>query len=135
MYQFLDRFVTALTEPDRFMLAAIRQWVAAAASGRCACAVLAGGFEHRGVARAARDFAIAMAALHVDGRAKLSLGVPGCATVNDDEARLLAVFATARMGDEAALMRMAGTLVRDEAAVRFATAARMVGHALAEAGA
>jgi hypothetical protein len=126
MYEFLDRPAWSLDEPYRFLLAAMRGWVSAARAGRCPCAALTGGFEARRVPDALGHFGMAMAALDVDGLGTLQFGAPGCLCVSDDEARLLAAFRAAVVGDGEALGRMAAALVAEEACGRFVAAARFV---------
>ncbi len=126
MYAFLDRQVWDIDEPYRFLLAAMRGWVHAARSGRCPCAAVAGGFVARGAPLATRDFLIAMSAIDRDGIGPSRFGARGCASVGEDEARLLALFECAMAGVPDRVRRVAATLVRDDAAEPLATAAEWV---------
>ncbi len=126
MYRYLDRGVTELGEPQRFLLAAMRTWVESARGGRCACATLAAGFVHRGIGPAVRDFGIAMAALDRDARGKLRFGCRHAIVVSEDEARLLALFDAGLAGQPDRVRRIAASLVRDDAAATLSTAVEWI---------
>lgn len=130
MYDYVDRPVASLPDPDSFILSAMRGWVAAARSGRCTCAVLGRGFEARAIPEALKDFAIAMATLDRDGCAKLGFGPVSAPTVTDDEARLLALFAMGRDGSAAQRARAAAVLVEEHAVGRLQRAISLVGDAM-----
>ena len=122
MYQFLDRQVTALAEPHRFIIVAMRAWVTAARSGACPCAALSEGFAERGVTGALRDFTIAMTTLDHHGTAVFHFGPIACRCVSDDEARLLALFDAAANGGAVQVHRIAAALVKPGATRALATA-------------
>lgn len=131
MYRYLDRSIDTLTGRDRFLLFAMRDWVRAIGSGRCNCGALQSAFRDRGIAEAASDFGILMTTLNFDGLEKLRFGSRCSATVTSDEARVLALFATADSGPLLRLKRVAAGLVAEDAVVRLAQAADFVSTALA----
>jgi hypothetical protein len=123
LYQFLDRPVGLLPEPQGFVLSAMRLWVAGGRAGRCPCRAVLQGFVRRGVPDVLPDFGIAMAALDRDGLSRLSF-VPGGATVGEGEARALALFDAALTGMP--LRRLAAGLVAEEAVAALTLAAERV---------
>ena len=130
MYAYLDRAVGELAEPDIFIVSALRGWVTAARSGRCACAALQHGFRLRGVTEAVRSFAVAMATIDADAIDLLRFA-PVCAPhITDDEARLLALFAAGRGETSADLRRLAATMVTEDAVAQLEGAVRLVGCAM-----
>lgn len=128
MYRFLDRPVEQLDEHHRFLVAALRRWTFAARQCRCACHALSGGFARRGVAAALPHFAILMATLDHEASMTLRFGDLDAPEVSDDEARLLALFASAIAGDAATALRQAEQLVETNAVQRVTTAAGMVAY-------
>lgn len=134
MYRYLDRPVDRLDEPDRFILAAMREWVSAARTGRCPCRSLLPGFVARGVPDALRDFGIAMAAIDRDGTEMLQFGRNGYGIVTEGEARLLELFGAAMHGESARVKRIAGALVTDDAIAPLARAAEWVAFHLLQPG-
>jgi len=126
MYRYLDRRVTDLGEPQRFLLAAMRLWVESARGGRCCCAALVRGFAHCRVGAAVRDFGIAMTALDRDALEKLTFGCRRAMRVREDEARMLTLFDAALGADAPRVRRIAATLVRDETTATLATAVEWV---------
>jgi hypothetical protein len=133
LYRYLDRPVAALAERDRFLVGAMRTWVRAARQGRCQCHDLRTRFAARGLAEALPDFAMLMATLDHEATSKLSFGACDCTNVSPDEARLLALFATADEGPIARVKRVAATFVVDPAVQRLTQAADFVATALATA--
>lgn len=131
MYRYLDRQVATLDEQDRFLIAAMRNWVGAAQTGRCDCRQLQHAFRARGMEDALQDFGILMATLNHEGVARLRFGARCEAGVTDDEARLLSLFATANTGPLTRLKHVAATLVAEPAIARLAQAVDYVSTALA----
>lgn len=111
MYRFLDRPVAELDGTCRLLVWAMRNWVAAAQTGRCACARLRPVFAAAGLEPALRDFAFSMHLFNREGVGQLRFRPPDCHAVCDDEARLLALFAAA-IGGVPELEHMAMQLVR-----------------------
>jgi hypothetical protein len=130
MYRFVDRPLTQLDDEMAFLVAAMRTWVEASAAGRCSCAALRGPFAKRNMLEALPDFGMAMAALNIDGLARLVFAPPGYVLVNDDEARLLALFSATRAPDPGPLRRQAASLVAEEAVLCLMLAVERVGAAL-----
>ena len=135
MYRYLDRPIDALAPQDRFLVTVMRDWVAAARAGRCGCHRQPVAFHARGIAGSVADFGILMMTLNRDGLGKLRFGARCGTMTTPDEARLLALFATAGSGSPAALNRVAATLVTDEAIGRLTRAAGFVATALAASAA
>ncbi|MES2059381.1 MAG: hypothetical protein V4564_25800 [Pseudomonadota bacterium] len=129
MYRFVDRPLTQLDDDMAFLVEAMRTWVGASMAGRCACAALRGPFARHGMPEALPDFGMAMAALNIDGLARLSFAPPGYVLVNDDEARLLALFSASRAPDPGPLRRHAAGLVAEDAVLCLMLAVERVGAA------
>lgn len=132
MYRYLDRAIGQLTAHERFLLASIRAWVAAAREGHCICAALQHGFRHHGAAGALGGFSCAMAVLDSEAIAPLRFGSLDFARVTDDEARILALFDVARAGSSDRLRRVSANLVDDAAAPRLARAIDVVARAMTD---
>jgi hypothetical protein len=132
MYRYLDRGVGRLDEPERFLLTAMRTWVGAARAGRCCCHALHAGFARRGIAEALPDFNMLMATLDQESLGQVRFGSAGSARTTDDEARLLALFATAQEGPIGRLKRVAAGLVAEDAVARLAQAADFVATAMTD---
>jgi len=126
MYQFLDRKISELDAPAGFVLGAIRMWVSAVQAGRCPCGMIANHFAKAGLHVVASDFGMAMFTLNCDGLQQLHLAHPGCPSIRDDEARLLALFTSAIDGDRPMLAQLAATLVHDNAIPRLIQATSIV---------
>ncbi len=130
MYRYLDRAIGQLAARERFLLASVRAWVAAARDGRCICSALHHGFRHHGAADALRHFSLAMAALDSEAIAPLRFGSLDFGLVTDDEARILALFDVARAGSMDRLHRVSANLVDDTATLRLAKAVDVVARAM-----
>jgi hypothetical protein len=111
----------------------MRQWVQAIAAARCPCGTLGPAFRRFGVDEALGDFNIAMMVLNDRALAKLHFAPPCAPQVNDDEARLLALFDASACGAHDAAARMAGQFVRDDAVANLTTAAARTAAAIANA--
>lgn len=131
MYRYLDRTIATLEEQDRFLVAAMRNWVGAVQTGRCDCRQLQHAFRTRGMEDALQDFGILMATLNHEGVGRLHFGTRCEARVTDDEARLLSLFAVAQAGPLTRLKHVAATLVAEQAIARLAQAVDYVSTALA----
>lgn len=115
MYRFLDRPILSLAPGDQMLLWSMRSWVAAMALQRCPCAALGASFERWKVADLLGDFNMTMCLLNGEGTGPLRFCQPGCATVRDDEAMLLALFHAAATSDFRMLQRMAAQIVQPHA--------------------
>lgn len=122
MYRYLDRPLEALHPHDRLLVVSMRQWVRAVAVGRCPCTAAQAGFRYEGVEIALGDFNMAMAVLNGDALATVRFAAPGADQVGEDEARLLAMFATGVDGAASQVQRLAGQLVQQHAIGTLATA-------------
>ncbi len=114
MYRFLDRPVFDLPPGDQMILWSMRSWVVAMSMQKCPCATLGPSFERWRVVELLRDFNMAMFLLNAEGAGPLRFGQPGCVTVHDDEAVLLALFHAAADRDERMVGRLAAQLVKAE---------------------
>ena len=132
MYRYVDRAIGQLTAHERFLLASVRAWVAAARHRHCICAALEHGFRRHGAACALDDFTRAMAVLDSEAIAPLRFGSLDFARVTDDEARILALFDVARAGPMDRLRRVSANLVDDAAAPRLARAVDVVARAMTD---
>ena len=129
LYDYLDRRVPDLADDDVFTLSAVRTWVFAARSERCAQAMLRSGFTACHVENALLAFLCAMTLLDLHGYGKMRFASVRHPGVSDDEARVLNLFAAARI-DDTALIRIAASLVSDDMAMQLAGAAAKVGSAM-----
>lgn len=129
----MDRAIGQLAAPERFLLASVRAWIAAARERHCICEALRHGFRHHGAIGALRDFTHAMAVLESEAIGPLRFGSLDFARVTDDEARILALFDVARAGPMDRLRRVSANLVGDAAAPRLARAIDVVARAMADA--
>ncbi|QAY77319.1 hypothetical protein [Sphingosinicella sp. BN140058] len=109
MYLYVDRPCVALAPGSRFVLAAMREWVAAVREGRCACRALAPGFAAAGARDVLAPFQMMMAILNRDGLRPLGFGARCRQTVAEDEAVLLGLLDQA--GSERARVDAARALV------------------------
>lgn len=103
MYAFVDRPVESLCNSGRFLLWAMRGWVAAAERRECPPRALYRGFAAVNARAALPDFHVAMAMLASDGRECLTLAPMPCARITEDEAVLMTLWRDAAGGDPAAL--------------------------------
>ena len=132
MYQYLDRPVVGLPEPDRLLLGAMRHWVAAIRAGRCPCAALGPALASRMRAELLPDLHMAMMLLDREGLGRLAFRPPCCAEVGDDEALLLATHAAARRGDLASVEDIVAQVVKPGARHALAVAIGRIAVALAD---
>lgn len=120
MYRYLDRPMSALGTPERLLVWAMRHWVQSLGLGRCACGTLSTAFRGHGVAEALDDFYLAMKELNDNAQALVRFAPPCCGHVNDDEAKLLALFDAGARGSSRTTRRMAEQLVQADAALNLA---------------
>lgn len=92
MYAFVDRPVKSLCNGGRFLLWAMRGWVAAAERGQCPPERLHRGFVAVNAAGGLADFHIAMALLGGDAARTLLLAPMPCLQISEDEAILLGLW-------------------------------------------
>ncbi|QKS01099.1 hypothetical protein F9288_16785 [Sphingomonas sp. CL5.1] len=131
MYRYLDRPIDTLHRHDRLLIASMRHWVRAVAAGRCPCAAGAAAFRYEGVEPALPDFNMAMAVLNAEALVRLRFAPPCAGAVGDDEARLLALFATGVDGTGSQVRQLASQFVQPHAAGTLATAVSRVAAVLA----
>jgi hypothetical protein len=101
MYAFVDRPVESLCNGGRFLLWAMRGWVAAAERGQCPPQMLHRGFAAVDAAGALPDFHVAMALLGSDAVQTLLLAPMPCLWISEDEAILLGLWRDISLGDGA----------------------------------
>ena len=98
MYAYVDRPCDDLAPGARFLVAAMREWVAATQAGRCSCRALAPGFGAAGAREILPHFQMMMAVLNRDGLTALRFGGRCRPTVVEDEAVLLGLLDRAAGG-------------------------------------
>ena len=98
MYAFVDRPVDSLCNGGRFLLWAMRGWVATATRGGCPPQALTKGFGAVHARAALPDFHAAMALIASDGRDCLALSPMPCRRIGEDEALLLGLWRDAACG-------------------------------------
>lgn len=132
MYRYVDRAVADLDEPERLLILAMRDWVAAASRGRCPVdAVMPRMLAHRLIG-GLEPFHFIMATLASHGRSRFQFACPCHQTISEGEAILLSVFLPGR--DGSGTQRGFGWLVEARHAERMADAFDAVRSALALAG-
>jgi hypothetical protein len=99
MYAFVDRPVDSLCNGGRFLLWAMRGWVAAAERGQCPPQHLHRGFVAVNAAGALPDFHVAMAFFGSDAVETLRLAPVPCLQISEDEAILLGLWRDISLGD------------------------------------
>jgi hypothetical protein len=129
VYDYLDRRVVDLPDDDVFLLSAARAWVFAIRHGRCAQAMLRSGFAAHQVSGAMLAFLCAMTLVDRHGHGLMRFAPVSAPHVSDDEARLLTMFAAARVNDPRRIAIAAG-LVCDDMAIQLAGAADRLGEAM-----
>ncbi|MBO9696481.1 MAG: hypothetical protein J7499_09795 [Sphingopyxis sp.] len=101
MYAFVDRPVASLCNGGRFLLWAMRGWIAAAGRGQCPPQRLHRGFVAVDAAAALPDFHVVMALLGGGGVRTLRLAPMACLRISGDEAILLGLWRDFSLGDAA----------------------------------
>ena len=101
MYAFVDRPVESLNNSGRFLLWAMRGWVAAAERGQCPPQLLHRGFAAVDARNALPDFHVAMALLGSDAVETLLLAPMPCLQISEDEAILLGLWRDISLGNAA----------------------------------
>lgn len=93
MYEFLDRRVTSLDRGGRFLVWAMRSWVAASSASTCPARALAPAFGKYGMLPALHPFLHMMAVFNRFALENFSFGRPDCNQVLEHEAIILAAVA------------------------------------------
>lgn len=122
MYRYVDRQLAAQPPATRIMVAAIREWIAGASQGRCACRLVARRFDSLNAPAAANPFQRAMRCLYGHALLPMHYGAPGRATITEDEALVLAALDRVAEREPAALKALAARIVRPEVVIAFALA-------------
>lgn len=122
MYAFVDRPVESLCNGGRFLLWAMRGWVAAAERGECPARALRPGFAAVDATVALSDFHLAMAMLAGDAVEILVLAPMPCLQISEDEAILLGLWRDFSLGDAANAHATLAMLAEGESAGPIAKA-------------
>jgi hypothetical protein len=134
MYAFVDQPVESLCNSGRFLLWAMRGWVAAAARGDCPPAALHRGFAAIDARLALPDFHVAMAMLASDARQDLTLSPIACRCIAEDEAILIGLWCDAASGAAARIRATLMLLVAPESVAPIAKAMAATAAQLIAAG-
>ncbi|USI72956.1 hypothetical protein [Sphingomonas morindae] len=133
MYAFVDRPVGTLKPGARFLLWAMRGWIASAAQGECPPRTLACGFAQRGALPALPPLNRLLATLNTQARDAIAFHPLACPRIGEDEAILLQLWEDARAAPVRARATLA--LILEETAVEPGFEALLaVSARLAEAG-
>jgi hypothetical protein len=124
MYDLVDRPITILSDGSRFLLWAMRAWVAVQSKGECPPAKLAPAFLKMSAIEALPHFHIAMSTLDQAGRETIHLHCPHRGQIGDDEAILLRLWSDMAAGDECAAIAVIEMLVQADAAAGYFSAVR-----------
>jgi hypothetical protein len=134
MYDLVDRPITILSDGSRFLLWAMRAWVAVQGKGECPPAKLAAAFLKMSAIEALPHFHIAMSTLDQAGRETIHLHCPHRGQIGDDEAILLRLWSDMAAGDECAAIAVIEMLVQADAAAGYFSAVRAALPGLEAAG-
>ena len=134
MYAFVDRPVESLGNSGRFLLWAMRGWVAAAERGQCPPQLLHRGFAAVDAAGALPDFHVAMALLGSDAVETLLLAPLPCLQISEDEAILLGLWRDFSLGDAANARATLALLAEGDSVGPIANAMRAATGRLVAAG-
>lgn len=114
MYDLIDRPISILSNGDRFLLEAIRLWVAARSACQHPSALLAARFAQAGALEALGDFDAWMAQLSGHARVPIQINCK-CGLVTDDESVLLTLARDLVTGRDAKARTTLSLLVADGA--------------------
>lgn len=116
MYQFVDRPLASLDDGGRFMVWAMRGWVAAIAVNRCPGTVIATPFARLNMLSGLQPFLRSMALLNRHGLDRMKFCSTRCPHVSEHEAVLLSVACLMAAGRGADAHASVSLLVEEEAA-------------------
>lgn len=133
MYDYIDSNVTRLKPGSRFFLSSAREWVRAAADGRCVCNIIRKSFRSFGVPSAEPHFHRAMRIIHQNALIPLYFGTRDKPHLTEHEAMLLAGLARSSLADREAL-HVARGLVHADMAPALAGALAAVAAEIKRAG-
>ena len=134
MYDLVDRPVSVLPVGSRYVLWAMRGWVAALAKGACPPAKLAPAFLKMAVIEALPHFHVAMSALNGDAREMLNFYCMHRPEISESEAVLLRLWNGVAAGQDANTLKLLELLVKAEAVPVVFSAMRTAIPALRRAG-
>lgn len=116
MYQFVDRPLTSLDDGGRFLVWAMRGWVAAAGTHRCPGTIIAPPFARRNMLSGLQPFLRCMAILNRHGLEQMKFCSARCPHIAEHEAVLLSVACLMARGHAADAHASLTMLVEEEAA-------------------
>ena len=134
MYDLVDRPVSILPEGSRFLLWAMRAWVAVQNKGECPPAKLAPAFLKMSAIEALPHVHIAMSTLDQAALGAIRFHCPHRGQIGDDEAILLRLWSDMAAGDECAAIAVIEMLVQADAATGYFSAVRAALPGLETAG-
>lgn len=116
MYQFVDRPLAAIDDGSRFLVWAMRGWVAAIAANRCPGTVIAAPFARLHMLSGLQPFLRTMALLNRHGLGRMTFCSTRCPQVSEHEAVLLSVACLMVEGRAADAHASVALLVEEEVA-------------------
>lgn len=134
MYQFVDRPLSSLDDGGRFLVWAMRGWVAAMGSRRCPGTVLAAPFSSLNLMSGLQPFLRAMALLNRHGLQHMKFCSARCPHVSEHEAVLLSVACMMGNGRAADANGILALLVEEDAAGELFQSIDALSRAMAAAG-
>jgi hypothetical protein len=114
MYDLIDRPISILSPGDRFLIDAIRLWVAARVACQSPASLLAARFAQAGALDALEDFDAWMTQLSTHARVGVQINCK-CGLVTDDESVLLTLARDLVTGRDAKARTTLSLLVADTA--------------------
>lgn len=124
MYDLIDRPISVLPEGSRFLLWAMRGWVATRERNGCPPAKLAPAFLKMAAIEALPHFHIAMSALNSDARELLNFHCIHRQDISESEAVLLQLWSDMAEGQEEGALRVLELLLKPEAVTNMFSAIR-----------
>lgn len=116
MYQFVDRPLASLDDGARFLVWAMRGWVAAIGTSRCPGTVIATPFARLNMLSGLQPFLRSMALLNRHGLEQMKFCSTRCTHVSEHEAILLSVACLMAEGRAAEAHASLSLIVEEEAA-------------------
>lgn len=134
MYDLVDRSISVLPEGSRFLLWAMRAWVASRGNNACPPARLGPAFLKMSAIDALPHFHIAMSALNIDAKEVLHFHCMHRPEIGESEAVLLRLWSDLAAGEEGRTIRLLELMVKEEAVTTIFSAMRAALPGLQAAG-
>ncbi len=115
MYEFIDRDVDGLDRGTRFLLSAMRSWVAAVPGGQCPCLGIGPSFSRNGLTAALTPFHVSMTIFNRDALEIMRFGSAHCTRVHEHEALILSLVSALRAGRPERARATMSFFIREEA--------------------